>query len=112
MPDNALVSSAKAFDPSPLRISLSTAQITSNVGPSAAKLASAHHSNSFIYGDEVISVEDELKYPSPREQLPLFAITVGVKGPLYNRSTHPLFFQEIPYNKPRTSGSPRFWTQE
>ena len=68
----------------------------------------AHHSDSVVYADEVISVEDDLKYPYPREHLPFFSIGVGVKGPLYNRNTHPLFFQESPYNKPRTSESPRF----
>ena len=60
----------------------------------------------------MISVEDELKYPNPHEQLPLVSTGVGVKGPLFNQNTHPLFFQESPYNKPRTSESPRFWTQE
>jgi hypothetical protein len=43
---------------------------------------------------------------------PLFSFGVGVKGPLFNRNTHPLFFQESPYSKPRTSESPRFRTQE
>jgi hypothetical protein len=112
VPDHTTVSIAKVSDPSPLRISLNTARRTSDVDPSAAKSASAHHSDSVIYGDEVISVEDELKYPYPCEQLPLFSIGVGVKGPLFNRNTHPLFFQESPYSKPRTSESPRFWTQE
>ena len=76
-------------NPSPLRISLDTARGTSDVDPSAAKLASAHHSDSVIYGDEVISVEDELKYPYLCEQLPPFSIGVGVKGPLFNQNTHP-----------------------
>jgi hypothetical protein len=63
-----------------------------------------------IYGDEVISVEDELKYPFPREALPMFKSGAGAKGPLFNRNTHPKFFRENPYNGPRTSESPRFWT--
>ena len=109
MPDK---SPAKVSDPSPLQISLDAAKGNSNVDPSTVKSVSAHHSNSVVYGAEMISVEVELKYPYPHEQLSLFFIGVGVKGPLYNRNTHPLFFQESTYNKPHTSESPRFWTQE
>jgi hypothetical protein len=102
----------KVSAPSPLRISLNTSKRTSDVGPSVVKTVCAHHSDSVFYGDEVISIEDELKYPYPHEQLPLFSIGVGVKGPLFNRNTHPRFFQESPYSKPSTSESPQFWTQE
>ena len=84
MPDKASVPD-EVSAPSPLRISLDVAKRNSDVDPSAAKSVSAHHSDSVIYGDEVISVEDELKYPHPREQLSLFSIGVSVKGLLFNQ---------------------------
>ena len=90
----------KVSAPSPLRISLDVAKRNSDVDPSAAKSPSPHHSDSVIYGDEVLYVEDELKYTYPRERLPFFSTGVGIKGPLFNRTTHPVFFQESPYNKP------------
>ena len=106
------MSLAKLSGPCPLRISLNTMKRTLGVDSSIVKSIPAHHSDFVVYGDEVISVEDELKSPYPHEQLLLLSIGVGIKGPLYNRNTHPLFFQETPYNKPCTSESPQFWTQE
>ena len=103
VPDSA---PAQDSNPSPLRISLFTSQRPSYVDPSAAKSPSPHHSDSVIYGDEVLYVEDELKYPYPREPLQLFSIDAGVKGPPFTRNTHLVFFRESPYSKPRTSESP------
>jgi hypothetical protein len=74
---------------------LSTAQIISYVGSSAVRSASARHTDSVVYGDEVISVEDELKYPYPHEQLLLFSTGVGVKGPLFNRTYIPNSFEKV-----------------
>ena len=79
VPDKASVPD-KVSAPSPLRISLNTTKKTSDVGPSIVKLVFAHHLDSVIYGDEVISIEDDLKYPYHRKQLPLFSIGIGVKG--------------------------------
>ena len=103
VPDSA---PAQELNPSPLRISLVTARRPSDVDPSSAKSPSAHHLYSIIYGNEVLSVEDKLKCPYPRERLPLFSNGVGIKGPLFNRNTHPLFFRESPYRKPGISDSP------
>ena len=88
MPNKASVPD-KETTPSPLSISLNTMKKTLDVGPSAVKSVSAHHSDTVIYCNEVISIEDGLKYPYPHEQLPLCSIGVGVKGPLFNRNTHP-----------------------
>ena len=103
MTDKALVGDsapAQVENRSPVRISIVTARRPSDINPFAANSPSAHHSDSVIYGDEVLYVEDELKYPYPRERPPLFSTGVGIKGPLFNRNTHPLFFRESPYNKP------------
>ena len=99
---------------SQLQLSTDTAQRISDVCSSEHKSVSPRHTDSIVYGDEVISVEDELKYPYTREQQALFltGAGAGAKGPLFNRNTHPQFFQQSPYNGPRTSESPRFWTQE
>ena len=83
MPNKALVSPAKVSAPSPLRISLDTMKRNMDVDPSIVKPISAHHSDSVVYSDEVISIEDELKYPYPpypHEQLPLFLLVLASKG--------------------------------
>ena len=72
------------------------------------KSISARPTDSVVYGDGYLSLEDELKYPYPREELPLFSSGDGAKGPPFNRNVHPKFFQDSPYDGPRTSKLPRF----
>jgi hypothetical protein len=89
-------------------LSIDTTLRIPDVGPSEHKSVSARRTDSIVYGDEVISVEDELKYPYPHEALHVFSAGAGAKGPLFNRNTHPKFFQDSPYNGPRMSESPHF----
>ena len=63
-----------------------------DAGPSEHKSISIRRSDSVVYGDEVIFPEEELKYPFPREELPLFSPGAGAKGPLFNQNAHPKFF--------------------
>jgi hypothetical protein len=50
--------------------------------------------------------------PYPCECIHVFPTGAGARGPIFNQNTHPKFFQNSPYNGPRTSNSPRFWTNE
>ena len=98
--------------PSPLKLSIDAVTRMADAGPSEHKSVSVRRSDFVVYGDEVISPKEELKYPYPREELPLFSTGAGAKGPLFNRNVHPKFFQASPYDGPHTSESPRFWTKE
>lgn len=98
--------------PSPLKLTIDTATKNLDAGPSERKSISGGHADSVVYGDEFLSPEEVLKYPNPREELPLFSSKAGAKGPLFNRNAHPKFFQDSPYDGPRTLESPRFWTKE
>ena len=77
----------------------------SDIGPSEHKPFSTHRTYSVVYGDEVLSLEDELKYPYPREELPLFSMGKDAKGPIFNRNAHPKFFQDSPYDYPKNMPS-------
>ena len=79
------------------------------VGPSERKSASARHPDSYVYGDDFISPREELKYPNPREERPMFSTRAGAKGPLFNHNVQ--FFRASPYDGPRISESPHFWTK-
>lgn len=64
---------------------------------------SERNPGSVVYGDEFLSVEEELQYPNPREQLPIFLDGAGAKGPLFNRNDHlerSAFFKMSPNNGP------------
>jgi hypothetical protein len=80
--------------------------------PSAGRTVSEQEPPSIVYGDEYMTVEEELKLPYPRERIPVFSAGAGARGPIFNQNTHPQFFQNSPYNGPQTSTSPRFWTNE
>ena len=97
---------------SPLKLSIDTVTRIPDIGPSERKSISARLSDSVVYGDEYLSPEEELKYPYPREELPLFSTGAGAKGPLFNRNAHPKFFQASRYDGLRTSELPHFWTKE
>ena len=68
-----------------LQVLIATARRISDDAPMENRSISARHTNSIVYGDKVASVEDELKYPYPREQLPLFKTSASAKGPLFIR---------------------------
>lgn len=92
-----------------LTVVTSSAPIT-GVGPSERQPSSQHlpppserNSGSMVYGEEFLSVEEELQYPNPREQLPIFLDGAGAKGPLFNRNDYLegfSFFQTSPYTGP------------
>lgn len=84
-------------------IVVTTPAPNTEAGPSEQKSLSAHHTGSVVYGDEFLSVEEELQYLNPREQLPIFLDGAGAKGPLFNQNAYLegfAFFQMSPYNGP------------
>ena len=90
--DSSSVPKGKDPAASQLKLSIITTPRIPDDGLSEHKYVSARHANSVVYGDEVISIEEELKYPYPHEELPLLSAGACAKGPLFNRNTHPKFF--------------------
>ena len=84
----------KVCDPSPQRFSIHTMKKTPIVGPSVVRSVSTHHSDSVIYGDEVISIEDELIYPYPREHCRYSLSALVQRGTFQSEHTSSILSRE------------------
>lgn len=82
----------------------STSKPDENSGPSehvhpsqSQPQVSARIASPVLYGDEYLSVEEELVHPNPRECFPIFSEGEGVKGPIFNEEDHRA---KLPFFKP------------